>query len=75
VHIEGLGGYFISYRKLEQWIAACRTLIRFCRNLETLNALWSLILQETQRYTEEACSRLEAIWQERKTYLCDRQQT
>jgi hypothetical protein len=49
VHIKGLGGYFISYRKLEQWIAACRTLIRFCRNLEALNALWSLILQEAQR--------------------------
>jgi hypothetical protein len=67
-----LGGYFISYRKLEQWIAACRTLIRFCRNLEALNAFWSLIVQEAQRYTEEGFSRLEAIWQERKTYLCDR---
>jgi hypothetical protein len=75
VHIEGLGGYFISYRKLEQWIAACRTLLRFCRNLEALNALWSLILQEAQRYTQEAFSRLEAIWQQRQTYLCDRQQT
>ncbi len=72
VHIEGLGGYFISYRKLEQWIAACRTLIRFCSNLETLNALWSAILQEAERYTEEAFSRLEAIWQQRQTNLCDR---
>ena len=26
VHIKGRGGYFVSYRKLEQWIAACRTL-------------------------------------------------
>lgn len=74
VHIKGLGGYFISYRKLEQWIAACRTLIRFCSNLEVLNALWSLILQEAQRYTEEAFSQLEAIWQQRQTKLCDRQQ-
>ncbi len=75
MHIEGLGGYFISYRKLEQWIAACRILIRFCPNLEALNALWSLILQEAERYTKEAFSRLEAIWQQRQTYLCDRQQT
>ena len=74
VHIEGLGGYFISYRKLEQWIAACRTLIHFCPNLEALNFLWSAILQEAQRYTEEAFSRLEAIWQQRQTDLCDRQQ-
>jgi hypothetical protein len=74
VHIQGLGGYFISYRKLEQWIAACRTLIRFCPTLEALNALWSLILQEAQRYAEEAFSRLEASWQQRHTDLCDRQQ-
>ncbi len=33
VHIQGLGGYFISYRKLEQWLAACRTLIRGCYQL------------------------------------------
>jgi len=72
VHIEGLGGYFISYRKLEQWIAACHTLIRFCPNLETLNTLWLLIHQESQRYTKEAFFRLAAIWQQRQTYLCDR---
>ena len=64
-----MGGYFVSYRKLEQWIAACRILIRFCPNLETLNTLWSAILQEAERYTEEAFSRLEAIWQQRQTDL------
>jgi hypothetical protein len=74
VHIKGLGGYFISYLKLEQWIAACRTLIRFCPNLQTLNDLWSAILQEAERYTEEALARLEAIWQQRYTYLSKRQQ-
>jgi hypothetical protein len=65
VHIQGLGGYFISYRKLEQWIAVCSTLIRFCPNLQALNALWQSILQEAQRYTEEAFSRLDAIFQQR----------
>jgi hypothetical protein len=74
VHIEGLGGYFISYRKLEQWIAACHTIIRFCPNLEVLNALWSVILQEAERYTEEAFSRLEAIWQQRHAYLLSQHQ-
>jgi hypothetical protein len=63
VHIQGLGGYFISYRKLEQWIAACSTLIRFCPNLQALNTFWESILQEAQRYTEEAFSRLDAIFQ------------
>ncbi len=74
VHIKGLGGYFVSYRKLEQWLAACRTLIRWCPNLEALNALWQSILQEAQRYTEDAIIKLEAIWQQRYTYLSSRQQ-
>jgi len=75
VHIEGYGGYFVSYRKLEQWIAACRTLINFCPNLEALNVLWSVILQEAERYTKEAFVRLNAICQQRYTYLSSRQQT
>jgi hypothetical protein len=75
VHIQGKGGYFVSYRKLEQWIAACRTLIRYCPNLNTLDILWQSILQEAQRYTEDALSRLEAIWQQRYTDLSNRPQT
>jgi hypothetical protein len=74
VHLEGKGGYFISYRKLQQWIAACRSLIRACRNLNSLNALWSAILQEAERYTEEALAFLETIWQQRYSYLSSRQQ-
>src|SRR4028119_1064996 len=75
VHIKGRGGYFVSYRQLEQWIAACRTLICYCSNLSTLNDLWQSILQEAQRYTEDALSRLEATWQQRYTDLSNRQQT
>lgn len=74
VHLEGRGGYFISYRKLQQWLAACRTLIRACRNLNSLNALWSAILQEGDRYTEESLTQLEAICQQHNTYLSSRQQ-
>lgn len=54
VHVEGIGGYFISYRKLEQWIAACCTLIRSCRDLKALAVVWSAIKREAERYTEEA---------------------
>jgi hypothetical protein len=75
VHIQGKGGYFVSYRKLEQWITACRSLIRFCPDLPTLNTLWSLIQQEGERYTKQALSQLEAIWQQRHAYLSNRQQT
>ena len=73
VHLEGRGGYFISYRQLQQWIAACRTLIRGCCNLSTLDALWSAILQEAERYTKEAFAQLEAIWQQRLSYLSTHQ--
>ncbi len=69
VHIQGLGGYFVSYRQLEQWIAACRTLICSCPNPEALNNLWLLVLQDAKRYTEDVFSRLTAIWQQRRAYL------
>jgi hypothetical protein len=69
VHIEGLGGYFISYRKLEQWVAACCTLIRFCRDLKSLEAVWSAIKREAQRYTEEAFMRLSKLYDQQQTCL------
>ena len=69
VHIEGWGGYFISYRKLEQWIAACSALIRSCRNIKDLTVLWRAIKKEAKRYTKEALTRLEQIWQQRTEYL------
>ncbi|NEO99729.1 MAG: hypothetical protein F6K58_13835 [Symploca sp. SIO2E9] len=69
VHIQGIGGYFISYRKLEQWITVCQTLMYSCRNLNTLNSLWNSILQEAKRYTKEVLSRLKAIWQEQSTNI------
>jgi hypothetical protein len=70
VHIEGIGGYFISYRKLEQWVAACCTLIRSCRNLEALAAVWSAIKQEAGRYTENAIAQLSQLHEQRQAYLC-----
>ncbi|NEO31633.1 MAG: hypothetical protein F6K36_14600 [Symploca sp. SIO3C6] len=72
VHIPGLGGYFVSYRKLEQWIVACSTLVSFCPNLDVLDAVWSLILREAQRYTEDALGRLEVIWERRRAYLLEK---
>jgi hypothetical protein len=69
VHIQGWGGYFISYRKLEQWIAACSTLIRSCRNIKELKVVWRAIKKEAKRYTPEALIRLEQIWQQRTGYL------
>ena len=65
VHIKGIGGYFVSYRQLEQWISACRTLIRCCSSLSTLNELWLSILQEEERYLDDAIARLKTTYQQR----------
>lgn len=69
IHIQGIGGYFVSYRKLEQWLAACRTLIRWCPDLLILDEVWQSILQEAQRYTEVALCELEALWLQKYTKL------
>ncbi len=75
VHIKGIGGYFVSYRQLEQWIAACRALIRFCSSLSALNDLWQSILREEERYGEGAIARLKTMYQQRYADLSLRQQT
>ncbi len=49
-----------------------RTLIRFCPNLPTLNALWTVIQQEADRYTEDALTRLRAIWEQKNLKLAHR---
>jgi hypothetical protein len=41
----------------------------FSPNQQALNALWESILKEAQRYTEEAFSRLDAIFQQRLSVL------
>jgi hypothetical protein len=69
VHIQGIGGYFISYRQLEQWVAACCTLIRACRDLKALNLVGSAIEREATRYTEEGFNRLLEIYAQRLAYL------
>jgi hypothetical protein len=75
IHIQGLGGYFVSYRKLEQWIAACRSSNSLLSKLKYPQRPLAVHLQEAQRYTEDALSRLEAIWQQRYTDISNHQQT
>lgn len=69
VHIEGKGGYFISYRQLEQWVAACCTLIHSCRDFKTLATVWLAIEQEATRYTDQSLARLAQVGAQRLAYL------
>ncbi len=75
VHIQGLGGYFVSYRQLEQWVAACCTLIRSCQDLKALKLVWSAIKRESKRYTKEAIARLSRLHQYREAQLSRRLKT
>ncbi|MEW6496671.1 MAG: hypothetical protein AB1589_29735 [Cyanobacteriota bacterium] len=49
--------------------------MRGCRQLSALNILWSAILQEAFRYTEEAFTQLEVLWQQRCSELSRYQST
>ena len=69
VHIEGKGGYFVSYRRLEQWIAACGTLIRFCPTPQALENLWLAFVKESQRYKPNAFLRLQILFQKKYKQL------
>ena len=72
VHIEGRGGYFISYRQLQQWVTACCVLILGCRDIKALKAVWSALKKEANRYTEEAIAQLYQLCQQRQAYLLSR---
>ena len=72
VHIEGRGGYVVSYRKLEQWINACSGLLRFCRTQAALTSVWSAIFKESDRMTEEGIERLKQIYQQQQALLSNR---
>ena len=65
VHIKGKGGYFVSYRRLEQWIAACSTLIRFCPTPQALETLWLAFVKESQRYQPNAFVRVQMLFRKR----------
>ncbi|MGB3509332.1 MAG: hypothetical protein WBA93_08835 [Microcoleaceae cyanobacterium] len=69
VNIKGRGGYFVSYRKLQQWITACRHLISRCRTIPALNAFWSALQKESGRYTAEGIYRLRSFWQQQQTHI------
>ncbi len=66
VHIQGKGGYFVSYRRLKQWLLACKALIYYCPNQICLQRLWKCIEQESQRYTPEAFAYLTAMVRKRE---------
>lgn len=72
VHIDGRGGYFISYRQLIQWVNACCVVIRGCRDMKALKAVWSALKKEANRYTEEAIALLYQLCQQRQAYLLSR---
>lgn len=72
VHIKGRGGYFVSYRQLQQWIIACCKLIRRCEDNKTLKAVWLALKKEAKRYTKEAIAFLYQLCRQQQLYLSTR---
>lgn len=69
VHIQGRGGYFISYRQLQQWIDACCKLIRGCQDIKSLKLVRLALKKEASRYTEAAIALLSQLFQQQQAYL------
>jgi hypothetical protein len=66
VHLQGRGGFFISYRQLAQWVAACCHVIRRCRNSFSLQEVWSAFLREENRYREEGIAKIREVHQKKE---------
>lgn len=73
VNIQGVGGRFVSYRRLPIWLDAAIDLIKSCNNLEDLQQLGNLFQIELQEYSEQynpkTIETLRSTWKQRRNYL------
>ena len=53
VHRRDVGGQFISYRKLQQWLNAVACLIQKCSTLQQLKKLWQAIAEDCQKHKKQ----------------------
>ena len=66
---KGRGGFFISYRQLEQWVAACCHVIRRCRNSFSLQEVLSAIVGELERYRQEGLAKIWEVYKTKEYFL------
>ncbi|MBD2099961.1 hypothetical protein [Leptolyngbya sp. FACHB-261] len=71
VHRADRGGQFLSYRKFNQWLAACALTIQACNDLHLLDWVGEVIKTEIQRYAypEDVLSYWRQLWRQRHTQL------
>jgi hypothetical protein len=73
VHIKGVGGKFVSYRRLGIWLDAAIAAIKRCTNLKSLQELGDIFLFESKRYKkqyeEQTIQALRDAWREKQIEL------
>ena len=53
IHRRDRGGYFISYRQLENWKNAVACQMQKCSNWQELQQLWSAIIQDHSKHKKQ----------------------
>jgi hypothetical protein len=73
VHIKGVGGKFVSYRRLNVWLDAALGAIENCVNTESIKKLGDLFKVESEQYAKQyskaALDTLRVAWSKKRKEL------
>jgi hypothetical protein len=62
VHRRDVGGQFISYRKLQQWLNAVAYQIQNCSTWQELRQLWLAIEQDCKKHFNQYNDKQQEFW-------------
>jgi hypothetical protein len=62
VHRSDVGGQFISYRKLQQWLNAVAYQIQNCSTWQELRQLWLAIEQDCKKHFNQYNDKQQEFW-------------
>jgi hypothetical protein len=78
VHRRDVGGQFISYRKLRQWLNAVACQIQNCSTWQELRSLWLAIEEDCQKHKKQYDDKYQPflceIWTKRWDILWNEQE-
>jgi hypothetical protein len=77
VHIKGVGGKFVSYRRLDSWLNAAIEAIKNCTNLNSLQQLGFIFKYESEQYQKQypkkTLETLRVVWKKKQIELNERE--
>jgi hypothetical protein len=62
VHRRDVGGQFISYRKLQQWLNAVAGVIQNCSTWQQLRQLWLAIEEDCKKHKKQYNDEQQPFW-------------